>query len=162
MDNAFTGEKKTPAAVNSPAGDKVASITRDAWRELGFWYDCDVAKKRWTFRADRRGVATLAAEVQRFLAAPESGMAGEHTHLGPYSNLRFIAAERPQISWRGLAGRREDFTRLVAELGAIAQTSADGARTIAANFEAVDGFSAVMVVERDGFDPASAEGSVGA
>ena len=160
MENAFTGEKKTPAAVRSPAGDKVASITRDAWRELGFWYDCDVAGKRWTFRADRRGVAALAAEVQRFLESPESAITGEHTHLGPYSNLRFIAAERPQISWRGLAGRREDFARLAAELDAIAQASGDGVRTIGAGFEGADGFSAVIAVECDGFDPASAESAI--
>lgn len=146
--------------MNSPAGDKLARITREAWRELGFWYDCDVKEKRWTFRADRRGIAAFATEVHRFLSSPEADEVGEHAHLGPYSNLRLICAEQALIDWRGLAGRRNHFERFATELETIAGTSARGSLAIAAGFAGAEGFRAIMVVEDDDFDPASADRTI--
>ena len=161
MDTGFTPSDGRPA-LNTSADGRVASLARDGWRELGFWYECDVERKCWNFRADRKGVNEFAAAVRRFLGAPESHEIGEHVHLGPYSNLRFVTAARPQAGWRGIEGRRADFEQLAAELEQLARGAGEGSHALGEGWASGDSYRLVLTVEEDGFDPASPEGSVAA
>ncbi len=156
MDSSRTSQNGWPIAEGS-LDEKTAEITRRAWRELGFWYDCDVDGKRWVFRADRKGVAAFAAEVRRFLDSAECNEVGEHAHLGPFSNLRLIRAEAPAVGWRGIAGRRENFEELARELDQLAGDSVAGNHSLAAGLANGDSYRLVLVLEEDGFDPATAD-----
>ncbi len=155
MDTPLTPPEQLPYG-KSPQDARIAEMEREGWRELGFWYDCDVSEKRWLFRADRKGIAAFAAEVRRFAAAAE---VGEHTHLGPFSNLRLICAEKRGVTWRGIAGRKEDFEELAAELERRAQTGAKGRQDLGEGGAGVDSYRLVLVVEEDGFDPGAADQS---
>lgn len=144
-----------PEGLSAAQRNHVARITCDAWRELGFWYECDLPAYRWHVRADRQGVRRLAEAVRRFLGSPDSADPGAHLHLGPYSNLRIGRADTARVSWRGIEGRREDLARFVGELEAIAALGETGAHEIAAGFDGENGFSVRLTLEPDGFDPAS-------
>jgi hypothetical protein len=149
-------------AADAVADDRIASLAREGWRELGFWYECDVNRKCWVFRADRKGVREFAAAVRQFLDEPESQQIGEHVHLGPYSNLRLMTATAPQVSWRGIAGRRADFERLAEELERVAGGNANERQVLGEAWASGDSYRMILTVEEDGFDPASPEGSVAA
>jgi hypothetical protein len=149
-----------PAAVASPEREKMVRIAREAWRELGFWFDCKARETCWKFCADRRGVNAMILVLREYLAGPEATENGDHLHVGPYSSLRIITGDRPLISRRGIAGRREDFLQLIRELEVHAAQSAVGVYPIARNFTQPDGFRALLQLEPDGFDPASADPAI--
>jgi len=156
MDKPLTSSQQLPVG-KSPPDPRIAEMERDGWRELGFWYDCQMPEKRWLFRADRKGIAAFAAEVRSF--ASEATEPGEHTHLGPFSNLRLICAEKREVTWRGIAGRREDFEALAAELEHCAQKAAKGERVLAESWASGDSYRLMLLVEEDGFDPGAADQS---
>lgn len=142
---------------NPAARARWASIAAATWRELGFWYECRPSERRWVFRSDRAGLRRFAAILRRFLQAGGTDDAAGHLHLGPFANLRIGWAGNPRIDWRGFAGRREDLERLAREIEALASGSAGAAGELGAGFAHDDGFRAVVTIEPDGFDPASAD-----
>lgn len=155
-----TGRTPEPLAAASTKSDEaIANLAREGWRELGFWYDCQMSERRWVFRADRNGIAAFAAEVRRFTASPEAGEVGEHAHLGPFSNLRLMCANKREVTWRGIAGRREDFEELAAELDQRAQKGAAGEHALAESWSSGDSYRLVLLVEEEGFDPGAADQS---
>ncbi len=157
MDTPLTPPKQLPFG-KSPQDARIAEMEREGWRELGFWYDCEMSEKRWIFRADRKGIAAFAAEVRRFAMSPEAEL-GEHTHLGPFSNLRLISAEKREVTWRGIAGRKEDFEELATELERRAQIAAKGPQDLGESGTSGDSYRLVLVVEEEGFDPGAADQS---
>lgn len=147
---------ETLAAASTTSDEVIANLAREGWRELGFWYDCDVRGKRWVFRADRRGIEAFAKEVREFLATPESEEIGGHVHLGPYSNLRLTRADQADATWKGIAGTRDDFEALAVELDANAREGIGGEQRIGGRWSKEDSYRLILVVEPDGFDPANA------
>lgn len=156
MDKSLTSPEQPPVA-KSPLDPEIAEMEREGWRELGFWYDCRMPGKRWVFRADRKGIAAFAAEVRSFLASAQAAEMGEHTHLGPFSSLRLICAEKREVTWRGIAGRREDFEGLAMELERCAQKATKGELALAESWASGDSYRLVLQVEEDGFDPGAAD-----
>lgn len=139
---------------------RIARITRDAWRELAFWYECDFSGRQWRFRADRNGLRAFARAIRDFLAAPVTSELGEHLHLGPYANLRIMRGDQPVISWRGIGGSAADLEALVAELESLAAGTPAATYELCAGFAHDDGFRVVLQIEPDDFDPASADPTV--
>jgi hypothetical protein len=156
MNDALNGSP-WPAELPAAEQQKMVQITRDAWRELGFWYECDVREMCWRFRADRRGIASLISAVRKQLTSIHREEKGEHLHLGPYSTLSVISWDGPLISRRGIAGRPEDFERLMRELEALQLDTTPRTCAIAAEFAGSDGFRAELTIEPEGFDPAKAD-----
>lgn len=161
--------QQKPTGVSAEERGEVARITRDAWRELGFWYECDMANRSWKVRADRRGIMELAEIVRSFLSSAAAADVGEHLHLGPFANLRVIRSDRPLISWRGIAGAPSDLKQFVAELEAIATTLATNSTAervppyeLGSAFGHDDGFRFIVQPEPEGFDPAGADPTLGA
>ena len=160
METRFSKAPDFGLPANSLADERVASIARDGWRELGFWCGCDVAAREWTLRGDRLGLAAFARAIREFLAAPESMELGGHVHLGPFSNLRLIRASEPKVTWRGISGTREHFEALAQQVELFARSGEFGAREIGGELFAPGDFALRVVFEQDGFDPASAETGV--
>ena len=160
MHTRFTRIPESVMPLNFSADDGFSNIAREGWRELGFWYECNVPERRWTFRGDHAGLMAFAKAVREFLASPESEQLGEHAHLGPFSNLRLISAREPAVTWRGIAGRREDFEAFAEELEALGIDASLGRHAIGKPFGGAEDFVLCFVVEPDGFDPGSIDPDV--
>lgn len=152
-----SAEQRWPEALPSSERQRMVRITRRSWRELGFWYGCDPAAKCWTFRADRDGVRRFALLIRQFARLPDDPEQEDHVHLGPFSHLRLMHGERPILNAKGIAGRPGDLDEFAGELEALAAEASPGVHPFAAAFAADQGFLAVLVLEADGFDPASAD-----
>jgi hypothetical protein len=149
-----------PSEVPSPEREKMVRAARAGWRELGFWYGCDWQAERWSFRADPRGLRAFAALLRNFAADPLAVDDGDHFHVGPYASLRLAYGASPALDRRGFTGSRDDFEGLVHELEQLWASESPSPQEFARNFTGAAGFHAVLVVEPEGFDPASADAAI--
>ena len=131
--------------------------TRAEWRALGFFYDYTEATRTWSIRASRSGFARLSYELRCYARDARNRQVSEREHYGPYSSLKFVTWPEPKISSDGFYGRLEDFEELAALVdGAIRHARpGDRIRLEQAYSEASDA-KLELIVEDDGFDPASA------
>lgn len=133
---------------------------RAGWRELGFWYGCDWQAERWSFRADRRGLRAFTALLRNFAADPLAVDDGDHFHVGPYASLRLAHGESPTLDRRGFTGSRDDFEALALELEQLSASESPSPQAFARAFTGAAGFRAVLTVEPEGFDPATADAEI--
>ena len=70
-----------------------------------------------------------------------------------------MCANKREVTWRGIAGRREDFEELAAELDQRAQKGAAGEHALAESWSSGDSYRLVLLVEEEGFDPGAADQS---
>jgi hypothetical protein len=158
--NSDPGVRHWPSEVPLSDRERMVRVTREGWRELGFWFDCDWQAERWSFRANRRGLAALVARLRDFAADRVDPEDDDHVHLGPYASLRLAHGERASLDRRGFTGQRDDFETLARELERLAAAGTAVPREFARAFTGADGFDAVMTVEPDNFDPASADPAI--
>lgn len=136
----------------------VDAMTRDEWRELGFFYDQDEAAKAWRIVGSRDGIRRFVRLLRDYVSNPASARLSEHAHYGPHMYLKVVTATGAAITRTAIAGAPEDLLRL-ADVVEAKLTSAPECRefTVASDWTSEADFSLLFEVRPDGFHPADAD-----
>ncbi|MBH0014336.1 hypothetical protein I6F66_19895 [Pseudoalteromonas sp. NZS100_1] len=79
---------------------KLAEMTREEWRELGFYYIIDDDSKAWNLYGSVDGLSNFITEILKFTARDE--VKGEHEHLLPHWYLTLQYDDGFDICERGI------------------------------------------------------------
>ena len=72
------------------AVEQMNRMTREGWRELGFYYDFDEARFCWRLIGSRSGLLKLRDILNGYADDPRNEQISEHEHYGPYSYLKLM------------------------------------------------------------------------
>ena len=138
--------------------EEVNQVTREEWRELGFFYDFDEKSPRWIFVGSRSGLLKFRDLLIDYANNPRNEGLSEHEHYGPYMYLELMTWSEADITEHAICGTLSDFKRLAEMVeGKLGHCNAGDGFSIGAEY--AEGSDAVIEFEvRDeGFDPASAD-----
>ena len=133
-------------------------VTRDEWRQLGFFYDYDEHAMCWRLVGSRDGLLRFVEILESYAANTRNDGLSEHEHYGPYLYLTLITSQEPEITASAICGTLIDFQRL-AELIRRKLDSSIAGTTFAISDEYRAGSKGRLQIEvrEEGFDPASAD-----
>ena len=136
----------------------IDQVTRDEWRQLGFFYDYDEHTMSWRFIGSRDGLLRFVGILESYASNPRNDELSEHEHYGPYLYLTLITSQEPEITDSAICGTLTDFQRL-AELIRRKLDSSVAGTTFAIGDEYRAGSTERLhfEVREEGFDPASAD-----
>jgi hypothetical protein len=92
--------------------EEVNEVTRQEWRELGFFYEIDDKAKEWRIRGSRAGLFGFARVLFEYSKDPRRQRLSEHAHFGPYSYLEIGTWNARVIDGHWIAGTLEDLNVL--------------------------------------------------
>jgi hypothetical protein len=137
---------------------EVNDATRKEWRNLGFFYDRDDAKKEWRLVGSRSGLLKFRDLLLRYVANPRNAANSEHDHYGPYMYLKVMTANQPGINRGAIYGAVQDLGRLAAIIETkLKNTRAGSVLRIREEFTPDCEYSLLLDVRDESFDPASAD-----
>ena len=133
-------------------------VTRDEWRQLGFFYDYDEHNMCWRFVGSRDGLMRFVEILESYAANPGNVGLSEHEHYGPYWYLKLITSQEPKITDSAIFGTLIDFQRLAESIRRKLDSGVAG-NTFAIGDEYRAGSKGALQFEvrEKGFDPASAD-----
>jgi hypothetical protein len=133
-------------------------VTRDEWRQLGFFYDYDEHTMSWRFAGSRAGLMRFVKILESYAANPGHEGLSEHEHYGPYWYLKLTTSQEPEITDTAICGTLIDFQRLAESIRRTLDSSVAGS-TFAIGDEYRAGSKSVLQFEvrEEGFDPASVD-----
>jgi len=108
---------------------KVKDITKEEWRQLGFYYDRDDTEKYWTLSGSPTGLKNFTAALRAYTNKPAVANISEHEHFGPYMYLKVMTWHEPGISRDSIHGASDDL-RSLAHLVELASTESNIGQTI--------------------------------
>lgn len=133
--------------------NRIESTTGAEWRRLGFWYDCDTEHRTWRFVGWRAGLASLAAMLTDYAAAPASRRR-DPLVVGPYGDFLVQSWDRPGIDDQGIHGPSDALSQLAGRIRADLATVAPGGTVeIGAEYGSDAEYTRVLDVRSDDFDP---------
>ena len=138
--------------------DKMNQVTRDEWRELGFFYDFDKENSRWRLVGSQGGLLKFRDILNAYADDSRNKQISEHEHYGPYFYLKLITWEEAEITENAICGTLSDFRKLAAIVENKLNASSAGS-TFTIDDEYAEGTQAILEFEvrEEGFDPASAD-----
>lgn len=133
-------------------------VTRDEWRELGFFYDKDDAKNHWLLVGSKQGLGAFPTLIRAYCEDPRNTELGEHEHYGPYMYLKIVTAPQAQIDDDSISGSLHDLARLAD----LMETELKGASPgdvieIGNKYISNPEYGLWLEVTADSLDPASAD-----
>jgi hypothetical protein len=132
--------------------------TRQEWRELGFFYDRDDARRRWKLVGSRAGLSGFCQLLSRYVANPRNAQVSEHDHYGPYMYLKVMTWTEASLDDKAIAGRLEDLSRLSTIFEArLAAASPGQSFEIGREYAPASSYDLEVQVAADGLDPASVD-----
>ena len=138
--------------------EQTNQLTRDEWRDLGFYYDFDESLARWRLVGSRSGLLHFRDLLNAYANDPRRHQLSEHEHYGPYFYLSIRTWNEPAIAPDGIMGTLADIRRFAQLLEKKLQHTSIGS-TFIIDTEYASNNSAILQCElqADGFDPASAD-----
>ena len=91
---------------------KVNELTREEWRELGFYYEYNNDEKCWILQGSRLGLLGFCDMLIAYSTKPRNNKLGEHEHFGPYWYLKVLTSDKPEINEHAICGSLTDIARL--------------------------------------------------
>ena len=133
-------------------------VTRQEWRDLGFFYDYDKAGSRWQLIGSQLGLLRFVEILDSYVADPKNERLSEHEHYGPYWFLKLLTWREAAISESAICGTLSDFRRLAAMVRSKLDSAPVGS-TFNIGHEYALGSKSLIAFEvrEEGFDPASAD-----
>ncbi len=130
--------------------------TRDQWRKLGFFYQCDRRQRMWRLVGSKSGLMSFKDLLAAYVADPRHEQLAEVEHYGPYGYFEIMTGEQPGIDENGVYGCLSDLQHL-SELIEDRLSNAVAGSTFSIKREYADDakYSIVFQVMGDDFDPAS-------
>jgi hypothetical protein len=138
--------------------DATNEMTKQEWRELGFFYDCDDQKKVWTLTGSRTGLLRFRDALLSYVADPRKAQKSEHEHYGPYMYLVVMTWPEAGIDGHAIFGSLADLARLAKLVEAkLVITQPGSSFVIRAEFAADSAYALAFDLREEGFDPATAD-----
>jgi len=133
-------------------------VTRDEWRQLGFFYDYDEYTMCWRFVGSRAGLMRFVEILESYAANPGHERLSEHEHYGPYWYLKLTTSQEAEITDSAICGMLIDFQRLAESIRRKLDSSVAGSTfAIGDEYRAGSKGALQFEVREEGFDPASAD-----
>jgi hypothetical protein len=142
-----------------PVPESLKEVTRQEWRDLGFYYAQDDAPQgAWRIVGSTVGLAAFLAKLVEYAARPSNAGLGEHEHYGPYFYLKVMTSSDAGIDAHSIRGSLADLRRL-ADLVSKALAHAKPGDLVALGGDYVErpSYELLLDVREDNFDPASAD-----
>jgi hypothetical protein len=138
--------------------DAADKATRQEWRELGFFYDCDEKSKVWRLTGSRDGLRRFRDILQLYVSDPRNAVVPEHQHYGPYMSLVIQTSLNAGLDEQSIRGSVADLARLanLVEAGLVDAHPGSVLR-IKDEFAAGSLYTLILDMRQDGFDPATAD-----
>ena len=138
--------------------DATNEMTKQEWRELGFFYDCDDQKKVWTLTGSRTGLLRFRDALLSYVADPRKAQKSEHEHYGPYMYLVVMTWPETGIDGHAIFGSLADLARLAKLVEAkLVAAQAGSSFVIREEFAADSAYALAFDLREEGFDPATAD-----
>ena len=95
----------------------ITQITKEEWRELGFYYDFDerISVNQWRLYGSKAGLGRLVELLHTYISSPRNAEVSAHEHYGPYWYFEITTWHEPMISAHCIAGTLKDL-KFFAEL----------------------------------------------
>ncbi|MEI8227883.1 MAG: hypothetical protein WCH77_06425 [Planctomycetota bacterium] len=136
--------------------EAVNAMTREEWRELGFFYDRDDTKKCWRLVGSKEGLARFSDLLRAYAANPRHDAKSEHDHFGPYMYLKVMTWPEAGIDANAIRGTLGDLLRLATLVDEWLATASPGdTENLAPRYAATCAYALEVIVKADGFDPVS-------
>ncbi len=133
-------------------------VTRQAWRELGFFCGKNDAAKEWRIVGSVTGLRKFAAEIRAYASNPANDRLSEYIQLGPAMNLEIGTSHQTEITEQWIGGPLVDLLRLATFIERSAQANVVGkCVALRSNFSPMAPYELILDVRDDAFDPASAD-----
>lgn len=86
----------------------------EEWRNLGFYYDRDdrIDVNQWRFFGSKIGLQNFVHLLEKYITNPQNKNISEHDHFGPYSYLKIMTWDKPEITEDYIAGTLQDLRNL--------------------------------------------------
>jgi hypothetical protein len=94
--------------------EQINELTKEEWRELGFFYDQDHAARCWRLVGSRSGLLNFATLLDDYVADERNETLSEHDHFGPYWYLKIVTWSEPLITEDDVRGTLVDLKGLSA------------------------------------------------
>lgn len=138
--------------------EEMNKATREEWRELGFFYDCDAGTKKWRLRGSRDGLLGFSRILSDYSRNPHNQKLSEHDHFGPYGYLEIGTWKAPEITDHWICGSLEDLARLSQLVrDRVATANAGDVFAFRELYAPESAYDLVLEVADDQFDPAAAD-----
>jgi hypothetical protein len=136
--------------------NKLREITKEEWRELGFYYEQDENDRHWKLVGSRSGLLRLTEILDEYCSNPRNEQISEHDHLGPYMYLKIITMDECVIEEGGIYGSILDLGRLSSIVREELNKAKQSDRIIIDRaYSEINNYKIVLEVREEGFDPAS-------
>ena len=138
--------------------EEVNEATRKEWRDLGFFYDRDDDRNEWRLVGSHSGLLKFRDLLLRYVGNPRNAANSEHDHYGPYMYLEIMTAAQPGIDRHAIYGALQDLRRLASVVETkLKNTRAGSLVRIDEEFARDCGYSLLLDIREENFDPASAD-----
>ena len=130
--------------------------TQLEWRELGFFYDQDAAKKVWRLVGSKSGLRQFARLLREYAANPARASVPAHDHYGPHMYLKVMTWHSSGIDENNIRGTIEDLKRLALLIdNQLASAHEGDVFLIQGEYSREAMWSLRFEIRGDRFDPAS-------
>ena len=136
----------------------VKNITKEDWRSLGYYFDCDDINKKWIFVGSKNGLGYFNLYLEQYILNSKNKVYGEHDHLGPYENLRIMTNAEAKITDSCISGTLDDFNKLKNIIKTkLAEADINSVFVIDEEFSLDNNYKLEFKIMDYGFDPATAD-----
>lgn len=136
----------------------VKNITKEDWRSLGYYFECDDINKKWIFVGSKNGLGYFNLYLEQYIHNPKNKAYSEHDHLGPYQNLRILTNAEAKITDSCISGTLDDFDRLKNLIKAkLVEAEINSKFIIDEEFSSYNDYILEFKIMDYGFDPATAD-----
>ena len=140
---------------------RIQEATRAEWRELGFFYDRDDAKKEWVIVGSREGIGGFSRLLRAYIADPRNARPSEHEHCGPYMHLEVMTWTEAGMDRHSIHGPLAALERLAGLVDDQVAALTPGSLTrIREEFAPFSGYALVLDLRDDGFDPSTLDSNL--
>lgn len=136
----------------------VKNITKEDWRTLGYYFECDDINKKWKFIGSKNGLGYFILYLERYINNPKNKACGEHDHIGPYENLKIMTNEEVKITDYCISGTLADFDKLKKIIKEkLEESDINSVFVIDDEFSLSNDYILEITIMDYGFDPATAD-----
>lgn len=134
------------------------AMTKQEWRQLGFFYERDEQAKKWKVVGSASGVKRLSQLLREYVADPKHAQLSEHDHYGPYMYLKVMTWTEPRLDSHSISGRIQDLAQLADLVEAKVAATPEGSRfTVGQEYAPGCEFVLEFEIRGEGFDPSTAD-----
>jgi hypothetical protein len=156
----YTKDSKIEEKEVMSNSDKIKGITKEEWRQLGYYYEIDKKSKNWIIIGSPFGLNEFSRQLKEYAKNLKNEGIGEHDHWGPYGYLKIMTWSEPDITDDAIQGSLEDLKQLADLIKDKIQDDGIGKKVnIKSEYAGNADFGIEFQVMPYGFDPASADKS---